>query len=310
MKEMDLLRALTEIDDTLLLEPEKKSRRYPFGGGRKLLIAATAAVLLISTAFAVTLGLYTQSGQETVRLEGVSIAGKPESVTYHTLDITFDLAPVRTVAEDFLREKLKEAWVSYAYDKEAFTEIPLTNADGSLFCFTSCEEAAELLGISLCLSPELDAAVEHIYVTMTVTDPTFLAEAYEAGERPLPDGLILQAPLTRSAEPTAALYARRVWEAGLTVSVPLTENYNGDTLRLYSSEAQGAYREQGMTSSGGTTVLLLENLPCEGYPTTGSALWCWDGIGYHVRLQTDAQTLPLPILTPLIRNLSAMNTLS
>lgn len=297
MNEWQLLEALGEIEDPLLVPPKRKHHRWKRGGLRIALVAAVLS-LLAGTVLAVGLGVGVHYGEQRVTLEGVSFSkDSPQSLSYHTAQIQFEMHPVSSGSEDFLTRELTRAWELHSgehlYD--------LKNPDGSLCNLGTVAQAEQLLGIDLMDSPELSDLIRGVYVTLVVAQPEAAAARFGEEGQISPDGLILYLSLRRGELSDTALDARLVGEAGITVFVPLTEAFVRDESiqTLYSQGS--AFAESGLMTAEGKSLLLLEN-DSTSLGQVGYAAWCDNGLGYlaHLKTYPEGYATPLSLLAPLL----------
>lgn len=304
MNEWDLMEALGGIEEELLLTPKPRKPLRWRGGLRIALVAAVIAVLA-GTVLAVGLGVGVSYGKKTVTLEGVSLSQSPQegqTLSYYTAQIQYDMHIAELKDPALFTEALTEAWERNGGE----TLYDLKEADGSLLNLGSAAAAEELLGIDLMDSPELTALVRGVYVTMLVCTPQSAAEAYAAEGQISPDGLILYLSLRRGELSTQALDAHLVSESGITVFVPLTENFvrMQGLQTLYSHENQGSFAQSGLMTQEGKSLLLLENSSTD-LGQTGYAAWCDNGLGYlaHLKTYPKGYATPLSLLVPLLQRI-------
>ncbi len=306
MNEWDLFQELSELDEELVLAAEKTPDRKNLlhrGGLRAALIAAIIA-LLVGTALAVHLGVSVSHGEKTVPLKNIGLSlpegEETEKLTYYTANIRFDMMPTEITNAD-LTSALTQAW----QQKSDLSSYPLLEENGHRINLGTISGAEKFLGIELIDSPELEPMIRGAYVTLLVTDPERAREQYAREGEVSPDGIELYFSFRRGIGDV--FDARQVLECGLTVYIALTEDFarSKNVLRLYSYEKEGAFRESGLLTDKGNSLLLLENSPRKGYCAVGYAAWCEKGIAYFavVKCSPNAFCAPLSLLTPLLETL-------
>ena len=264
MKAWDIFEELGNLDEVPLLPVAPQKRRAKHGVLRIALIAAVV-ILLIGSALAVGLGVGVRYGKKTVYVQGVSLGAEQVELRYHTAELQYSLRPVEAKNSDL--------------------RIPLY--------FDSIRAVEEYFGLELMKSPQLESLVRNISVTIVESDG-----------KASPDGLIFYLSLRRGEDLEAALDSRLVSESGITVFVALTEDFAKEQAvqYLYASEEAGKFRESGLLTKGGESLLLLETPNAGSLGRTGYAAWCDDGIAYlaHLKTYPDSYATPLSLLAPIL----------
>ena len=271
MNEWDILQALSQLDDDLILMP-KPAKKSKVSQIRKIALIAAAMLLLAGMALAVGLGVRVQHGEELIELEGISLNGDAKGgQSYYTAKIEYDICPMQVKNQDLLQQALLEA--------KNVGSIDLKNADGSRLRFATISEAEAFFGINLMQSAELNELVRGVYVSVSA-----------------PSELVLYVSLKREQIDTQA-----VSECGITIYIALSAEAE-HTKCIYSHEKEGKFKESGMLTEQKDSILLLENSPIDGYAQTGYAAWCDNGIAYlaHITVYPDSYATPLALLTPIL----------
>lgn len=304
MNAWDLMQELGEIDSDLLeVTKPKKTHRF-----RPIVLIAATMILLIGMVMAVGGGVKAKFSKNMIRLQGLSLEeNKSGEQTYFTAQITYDLQCVQVQNLSELCEKLTSAWENFDHEREQFYIAQLREDDGSLHSFSTLQEAECFLGLKFAKSALLEERIDGVYLSMVVTDCNRAAEEFQKNHTIAPDGLLLYCPVKRVLQ-DSVLDATLVSECGIEIYVALQDDFaSGENRKcVYSHETEGAFRESGMLTQQGSTILLMENAPNDGYVQTGYAAWCKNGIGYlaHIKVYPDSYATPLSIMTPL---LSQMN---
>jgi len=296
MNAWDLFEALSEVDASELDAVAKKSSKTAL---RFILLAASIA-LLIGSALAVGLSARVYFDEQTVELQGVCLVendGKTtSSMTYHAAHVSLEMSTVHISATEELSRALTTKWRADPSLKTAYYQT----AQGTRCNLGTVAEAEAFLGIDILNSTELERLVRGVFVTMVISDSQRAKEEYESKNRISPDGLIVYLSLRRDT----ALDSTIVSESGITVYIALTQAFleSETEQHLYSHKSEGRFRESGLLTSSGKSLLLLENTPEKGFCQSGYAVWCSAGLGYlaHIKTYPDSYATPLSLLSPFL----------
>lgn len=307
MNEWELLQAMSEIDEQLLLQAETPYAPKPRQLVRLALVAAVL-VLLVGTVLAVSVGVSVRHGRQTVTLEDIGFSlsqgERVETMEYYTADIEFSMQTVGISLPPEAVAVLTEAWRTFSYDYRYFTGVKLTDAAGKRLDLQSVAGAEAYFGVRLMHAAPLEELICGAYATLVVSDTERAAREYAETGSVTPDGVLLYFPFRRGED---GLQPSQVREGGLTVYLAVTPQFieREGVQHIFSYEKEGALRESGLLTDAGKSILLLENTPQKGYGGFGCAAWCENGVGYYaaVRTNADAYTLPLTLLTPLLYEL-------
>ncbi len=303
MKEWEIFEALGDLDDELITQ-ERPTRLRWKRSGMRLALAAAVIALLVGTALGVGLRVGVTYGRETVPLDGISLGQKDEKDTrelsYYTAEIQYELQTVCVKNLELLSSQLTRAWEDCGQVKTA----ELMGEDGKRRNLDTIAATEEFFGLDLMQSPDLEALVRGIYVTMVISDPQRAEAEYAEKGKVTPDGLLLYFSLRRGEASEEALDAHLVSESGVTVYIALTEAFavQESAQRLYSHESEGEFQESGLITQQGKSLLLLENEWGGSFGRTGYAAWCQKGIGYlaHMKTYPDSYATPLSLLAPIL----------
>lgn len=310
MNSIEFMRALSEIDDDLLLEaelPPKKEPHIPFG---KIGVHAVIIVLMLClipvTVIAVTIGVRILVSQEEIPNYSDYLIGGFFHIDSKVTTIEYELAPHSLELPLQWEEKLTESWKSFPYDHSHYTGVDLKDAEGKRMNFGSIEQIEKLLGITLTSSKELEQITQGAYASLMITDPDRAVAQLHAEGIVSPDGILVYLPFRNSKE--TGLDPDVVDYCGLQVFIPLTESFADQYAEhcVLSSVDEQELAQSHFYSSGSIEVVLLENHWQEEYDAPRCyAAWEENGIGYLVELKcmADTKASPASLLRPYLENL-------
>ena len=285
MKEMDLMYALTDVDEKFLnREPAKKVKTPRIS--RVAALAAVIALVTISVCSAM-LGIEYWFGHD--------------GDGYYTIDYRYPMEPVEIHQQAYedLADALVENLLYYQNGIEQ-GDFPkpdtqgLSYSDGldrawlySLGLELDClEEVEAYLGLTLNVSPEIREAVNSSFqfrsdsnlpVFVMAYGPCFdeAASEYKSTGSITPQGVGIQFHFLDGEENN--------WYAGLRVYIPLStqfaEEFQPDT--WYSPEGNGPYRTREY-SNGSQDFLIAKLEYTEEYGDTCLAMYADGGVGYEL----------------------------
>lgn len=289
MKEMDLMYAMTELDDELLeRDSTAKVRRFRVS---KVATIAAALALMTVTVFAAVVGINYWFGQDD---DG-----------YYTINFDFPLEPV-TVNQEAYDDMAQELVNGLLYYQEGIEmgdyEEPNTqdwayseSLDIQWLYFPihdmgSLEEVEAYLGIDLNISPEIRAAVNgcfpvrsetHNPITLSVYGPRYeerVAE-YETTGTITPHGIEIRMAMSDGGDNN--------WSNGFRVFIALTEEFaeNFQPDPWYSAEDRGQYHTKDY-SNGSQDFLIAKVDYTEEYGGICLAMYDDGGVGYYLHCET------------------------
>ena len=296
MNEKDLMNALNEIDDDLLILEEKK--RKPIKGSWKMLIAAALVMVFSVTAYAI--GNITTS-QKTKIYDADDIwrlcydtEGRDE-VEFYEMNVEYQLE-TRKVSEEFYSDCV--AALNYDYETIQRTYADYHNeeyilSDGEELWSSmgfyydnnerkniyTVEELEEYIGFELCLSDEIRNGINEI------------AKRRKAGETSLMHcNITVIGKKTSEAEGNfIPLYAEIHFTAdrdnkgnqiNAVVFISLSEEKTTAATTWISFEKEGKWTEKIMKTDSGKEIYFIHNNPKKGYRSKARACWTENGIGY------------------------------
>ena len=294
MNEKDLMKALNEIDDDLLVFEEK--RRKPLKGSWKMLIAAALIMVFSVTAYAIG-NITTSYRTKVIDAEGLSkfYYGDIDEAEFHEMTVDFKLEPQK-VSEEFYSDCVA-ALKHYCIDIQQNTA-----ADGKEYIIHegeefwaslnyyfdetneknnySVDELEEYIGLDFCLGDEIRDGIN------------YLAERRKAKKTSLwPCNITVTGKKASEAEggfiPLCA-----------TISFIVDYDDKGNFVYAYtyiclseekttaksvwnSYEKEGKWKEKIIKTDSGKEIYFIHNNPEEGFRSSARAYWTEDGIGYE-----------------------------
>lgn len=310
----ELARALTGIDEGLLLEAENA------GGSRKTLpirrVAAAVAIAasLAASVYAAAAGISWTVGKETNSGEGLALGYYKDydgELEFEKLEYQMPLEvvklPERNMAE--IKALLQRHWnltqqeyyvnshdptpeaefVFDAWDVDFFMENFVKsygNGQEVSKCYETIEDVEELLGIELAVPEEIRDAIQkeaedRWYMGLQVRIFTGKTCTQADAQK----GIL---------EPTKVVVSYQldhyVTNGPITgsITIPLSQEAAQAGLQglYYSYEKEGAIRQEEKTVCG-RDVTIFGNAPQEGYDGWSEAVYTQDGIGYCVMARWD-----------------------
>lgn len=306
MKEMDLMYAMTELDDELLeRESDGKVKRFRF-----VKVAAIAAALALMTVcvFASAGGVQYWFGSRTMNVieDGLSYAyyGEAGNIQFDTVTYNRPFAPV--ALDEAVYEKLEQALVDeweyciseaeagrfdYSDDDDFYYYTNTTRFEdegkSKTPMFDSLDAVEEYLGIELGLSPEIEEAASANQkwnydnpITVGIWSGGTYADACQEMEE------------TGTIKPAYVIVFFRLQEqdAGEDITcvfgIPLTQEFVADhgLITIPSYEKEGEIWSETV-EVGGRTVILFGNDPQEGFNGFCNAIFGVDGIEYTFEVE-------------------------
>lgn len=284
MKEMDLMYAMTDLDEEFLQVRDSKVRKNRL---RKFAAVAAAAALMTVTVCSAVMGTKFQFGQD------------PDG--YYTIDYRYPMEPVTVLPEVY--EDMSKALVDGLLDyqqgiERGDYEVPDTRdlgyskaLDQEILCslgdkFDTLDQVEDYLGVSLRVSTELREMLNtSLHISSSRFEPGLFKvygpsyevalEEYSNTGTVTPQGIGICAYLYDGEENN--------WYAGLRVYIPLTEEFatqfQPDT--WYSMEGRGQYVTREY-SNGSQSFVIAKVEYTEEYGDTCLALYDDGGIGYEL----------------------------
>lgn len=296
MNEKDLMNALNEIDDDLLILEEKK--RKPIKGSWKMLIAAALVMVFSVTAYAI--GTITTS-QKTKIYDADDIwrlcydtEGRDE-VEFYEMNVEYQLE-TRKVSEEFYSdcvaalnydyETIQRTYADYHNEEyilsdgeELWSSMDFYYDNNERKNIYTVEELEEYIGFELCLSDEIRNGINEI------------AKRRKAGETSLMHcNITVIGKKTSEAEGNfIPLYAEIYFTAdrdnkgnqiNAVVFISLSEEKTTAATTWISFEKEGKWTEKIMKTDSGKEIYFIHNNPKKGYRSKARACWTENGIGY------------------------------
>lgn len=296
----ELARAITELPDELLLEPEQTARSGKIIKFRRLIAAAAVIALLAGTVGAVSAGI---SGkvERVSYLDLIQRFGGIYEEYYDDPSLGFDRLKYSVPLEvtELPEENMEilrtltwraglgsggEAVDFYVRHRNGHYSIP----DMPFDSFESLTDVEELLGIMLDLP---DIVRENLEVVTKIGRPYVWVRVYArptGTEKTLePVKLELSFGLDEVADNG---------QATGSITIALTEEAarEGMLIESYSYEKEGAIWQEELTV-GGYAVNLYGNDPQEGFDGWAEAVYTQDGIGYSISARRNAD---IPYYSP------------
>lgn len=280
MKEMDLMYAMTDLDDELLeRDSGAKVRRFR---ATKVVAFAAALALMTVTVFAAVVGINYRAGYDGEYFNNFEFSFPYEKVT------------IRQEAFEEMTEKLSQDWVDWYCDdyidlcKEGNEYGPNylgTSGPESMQNLKSMEELEAYLGLDLVTSPEIDTLVndfltgdltEEPSINVLMRGPTW-EEAYAEYEATGSVSLLgLEIDLSLN-EANVNDYKT------LKINIPLSEKY----IEYYPTVIRGVLTWEGEYygkeySNGDREFVIAKRDFTEDYGGNCMALYTEGGIGYYL----------------------------
>lgn len=295
MNEKDLMNALNEIDDDLLVFEEK--RRKPLKGSWKVLIAAVLIMVFSVTAYAVgniTTSqktkiydaddiwrlCYDTEGRDEVEFYemGVEYQLEPQKISDEfyadaVASLNYDYECIRqtyaTLGEEYVLSEGEELWasMSFFYDSSESKKI------------YSVEELEEYIGFELCLSDEIRNGINEIAkrrkagkTSLYHCNITLIGEKTSEAE----GGFV---PLSAEINFTADRDDKGN-QVNVVVFISLSEERTTEKIAWNSFEKEGRWTERIMKTDSGREIYFIHNNPKKNYRSKARACWTENGIGY------------------------------
>lgn len=325
MKEMDLLRAMTDLDDELLdRESGAKFRRFPV---MKFVALAAALALMTVCVFAATGGVQYWFGSRTMNVmeDGLDYGyyGDGGDIQFDTVTYSRPFAPV--TLDEAVYEKLEQVLLDeweYCMSEAEAGRFDYSEGDDFYYytnstrfederkvkaqMFDSVDEVEEYLGIDLDLSPEIKeaaAANQQWNNSNPITIGIWSGGTYADARQELEE--------TGTIKPAYVVIFFRLNEqrAGEEIScafgIPLTQEFIADhgQITIPSFEKEGEVWGETVEVDG-RTVTLFGNNPEEGYNGFCYAVFGVDGIEYTFKVEDwDGDGDPKAIVMKLLESL-------
>lgn len=284
MKQEALWKALTQIDEDLILDA-RKLPETPQRSNRlavRIAILAAALSLLSLTVAGFSLGIYLYShNRPTVFLENITGFTLLPRESYGST-ICYELQVRRiSLPEDWIQE-LTEARKGFDYEYQHFAGIPLRESTGRRRNFGSLAALEKLLDIPLVSSPQLDAVTTGVFVELLICDPEGKQAEFKNCGQLSPDGLRIDVAL--NPDELGEQAGRRPEEFHLTIYVPLTAAFARDysLLDLQPEADKSYFSHTTIENKGDFAVTLLESVWETEYEDifTAYGVWNHEGMGY------------------------------
>ena len=307
MNELELLEALNDIEDDLILNAKKPaSKKLPIPAFlAKIAVAAAILCMLAVTVMAVSFSIRIFTGEGRVPIYEAYYGGI-FSPTSKVTTVEYDLKAQKTSLPSQWVSTLTEAWEVFRYDHEYFKTVDLKTHTGSRINFGGISQLEELLDMELVSSPEMEEVIQSSYVTLVITDPQRATEEYEKKGKITPDGLVIYLPFQIGQ--TQGISAEMVDYCGIHIFIPLTESFE-ESYRSHvvlSGVGDQDLQKKDYRSQGGIDTILLSNMPSTAEePMMTFAAWGHRGAGYLLELKThpSADTDPVQLIMPYLENL-------
>ena len=300
MNEKDLMNALNEIDDDLLVFEEK--RRKPLKGSWKMLIAAVLIMVFSVTAYAV--GNITTSYKTKV-IDGEGLwklyYGDVEEAEFHEMTVDYKLEPQKVSkefyddcvaalnyqcesiqhtyedyhGEEYILSEGEELWASLSFYFDNLN-FPETDERSNY----TVDELEEYMGIELHLGDEIREGIN------------YLAEKRKAKKTSLwPCSVTVTGKKVSEAEggfvPLCATisfivdYDSKGNFVYAYTYICLSEEKTTATSVWNSFEKEGKWKEKIIKTDSGKEIYFIHNNPRKGFRSSAKAFWTEDGIGYE-----------------------------
>ena len=295
MNEKDLMNAMNEIDDDLLVFEEK--RRKHLKGSWKVLIAAVLVMVFSVTAYAV--GNITISQKTKVYDEDdvwrlyYNTEGKDE-VEYYEMNIEYQLEPQK-ISDEFYADAV--AALNFDYEciqrtYASFGEEYVLSEGGELWAsmgfyfdsseqknFYSVEELEEYIGFELCLSDEIRNGINEIAkrrkagkTSIYHCNITLIGKKTSEAE----GGFV---PLSAEINFTADRDDKGN-QINVVAFISLSEEKTTEKTVWNSFEKEGKWTEKILKTDSGKEIYFIHNNPKKNYRSKARACWTENGIGY------------------------------
>ena len=322
MNEKDLMNAITDIDDDLLVF-EEKGRKH-LKESWKALIAAVLIMAFSITAYAVG-NISTSQKTKIYDADDVwrlyyNTEGKDE-VEFYEMSVEYKLEPQK-VSEEFYADAIAALNFDYECIQQTYAaqgkEYILSEGEelwASMAFYDDCinhknfytvEELEEYIGLELCLSDKLREGINEI------------ANRRKAGITSLYHcNIVVIGKKTSEAEGNfIPLYAEINFTAdrddkgnqiNVAVLVSLSEEKTTEKIVWNSYEKEGKWTEKIIKTDSGREIYFIHNNPKKDYCSKARACWTEDGIGYEtytiMALDWEFRHEGVKYLMPYIENL-------
>lgn len=294
MNEMDLMNAMTDLDDDLLEMPPHRKPRY----GYFVVLAALIAMLVTGVSAAIYYGVTITIEENKVTMDGNDPDGKNRISEY--INAAYNLK-TQKITEDFyheLSEEVTKEWIKHMEFSEKYN-LPLTKDENrscsSRILFQNFEDTndvfgrlEERLGFRLVVTPQMKLGqMRSKYLTRQYPGDekislfTYYGTAEENCEA-IAQNELLQ-PQGIKVWFLMGGYEQSDDSSSCTILLPLTEE-NAELLihhTIAHCEKEGKLISEEL-QYGDIGVLLLYATPEPGYMGKAHAFYCVDGIGYCV----------------------------
>lgn len=295
MNEKDLMNALNEIDDDLLVLEEKRKKHLK--GSWKAIIAAALIMAFSVTAYAVG-NITTSYRTKVVDIDGLSkyYYGDVEEAEFHEMTVEYQLEPQK-ISREFYSDCVAALNFEYEsiqnYSKE-HENMEFILPEGEKlwahlnFYFDetdrknnySVDELEEYMGIEFCLGDEIREGIN------------YLAEKRKAKKTSLwPCNVTVTGKKVSEAEggfvPLCATISFIVDYDGkgnfvyAYTYISFSEEKATATSVWNSYEKEGKWKEKIIKTDSGKEIYFIHNSPEEGFRSSAKAFWTENGIGYE-----------------------------
>lgn len=296
MNEKDLMKALNEIDDDLLVFEEK--RRKPLKGSWKMLIAAVLIMVFSVTAYAIG-NITTSYKTNTIDTSGLYTLyyGNIEEAEFYEMNVEYQLEPQK-VSEEFYSdlvyalnydyEIIKQTYIEHRGEEFAISEGEKLWTSLEFACDTydernsySVEELEDYLGIEFCISEEIRNGINAIANLRKEGKTSMSPHSITCTGKKVSEAEGGFVPLSTTISFVVDYDNKGNFIYG-SVFISLSEEKNTITTIWNSYEKEGKWKEKIIKTDSGKEIYFIHNNPEEGFRSSARAYWTEDGIGYSV----------------------------